>query len=371
MRIFPLLYAAALSAASLGTARLEVVHTFSGQMPTGVTVSRSGRIFVNYPRWGDPVDFTVAEIRNGKEEPFPEADTNVPDMSKPGDHFLSVQSVVVDPRDRLWVLDTGSIQFGPTAYGGPKLIGIDLQGNRTFKKILFPQDVAPPATYLNDVRFDLTRGPEGMAFITDSGQGGPNGIIVVDLASGKSWRRLSNHASVKPDPVFIPTFDNKQVWNVAPSGKKERWAMGSDGIAIDPAKKLLYYCPLSSRHLFSVSLDAVADQSRSDADVAKTISDLGERPGASDGLESDREGRVYAGDYEHNAILRRDTAGKWQTLASDARILWPDTLSLTDGYLYFTCNQLARQKQFHAGKDLRQKPYYLFRIAIDGHRIAQ
>ena len=38
----------------------------------------------------------------------------------------------------------------------------------------------------HDVRFDLRRGSKGMAFITDSSQNGPNGIIVVDLDSGDS-----------------------------------------------------------------------------------------------------------------------------------------------------------------------------------------
>jgi hypothetical protein len=31
---------------------LETVATFNGPMPTGVTVSRTNRIFVNFPRWG-------------------------------------------------------------------------------------------------------------------------------------------------------------------------------------------------------------------------------------------------------------------------------------------------------------------------------
>ena len=33
--------------------KLELVATFNGPMPTGVTVSQKGRIFVNFPRWGD------------------------------------------------------------------------------------------------------------------------------------------------------------------------------------------------------------------------------------------------------------------------------------------------------------------------------
>ncbi len=51
--------------------KIELVHTFYGPMPTGVTVSQRGRIFVNYPRWGDPITFTVAEIKNGRAVAYP------------------------------------------------------------------------------------------------------------------------------------------------------------------------------------------------------------------------------------------------------------------------------------------------------------
>lgn len=69
-----------------------------------------------------------------------------------------------------------------------ELVCVDLEINKVVKKIFFPQDVALPSTYLNDVRFDLRYGKGGqreIAFITDSSQQGPNGIIVVDLESGK------------------------------------------------------------------------------------------------------------------------------------------------------------------------------------------
>ena len=80
---------------------------------------------------------------------------------------------------------------------------------KVVKKILFPQDVALSTTYLNDVRFDLRRGSEGMAFITDSAQKGPNGIIVVDLASGTSRRRLHDHPSTKSEKLqtFLPIVE--------------------------------------------------------------------------------------------------------------------------------------------------------------------
>src|SRR5271165_232137 len=137
--------------------QLEIVATFSGPMPTGVTVSNNGRIFANFPRWGDNVEYTVAEVKDGKTLPYPNADINrYAESGDPSGKLVSVQSVVVDPTGkRLWILDTASIAFGPVKPGGPKLVAVDLNTNRVDKKIIFPADVALPMTYLNDVRFDL------------------------------------------------------------------------------------------------------------------------------------------------------------------------------------------------------------------------
>jgi len=38
----------------------------------------------------------------------------------------------------------------------PKLIGVDLRNNSIFANIGFSADATSPASYLNDVRFDLT-----------------------------------------------------------------------------------------------------------------------------------------------------------------------------------------------------------------------
>jgi sugar lactone lactonase YvrE len=52
-------------------------------MPTGVAVADDGRIFVCYPRWGDDVPFTVAELRDGREVPYPDATINEFDDNNP------------------------------------------------------------------------------------------------------------------------------------------------------------------------------------------------------------------------------------------------------------------------------------------------
>lgn len=83
---------------------LEIVATFTGPMPTGMTVANDGRKFVNFPKWGDAVEYTVAEIKNGSTPAFPNAQINpFKSGDKPADKLVSVQSVVVDPTGkRLW-----------------------------------------------------------------------------------------------------------------------------------------------------------------------------------------------------------------------------------------------------------------------------
>jgi sugar lactone lactonase YvrE len=356
---------------ALGT--LEPMAIFDGAMPTGVTVSQQGRIFVNFPKWGDEVLFTVAEIRDGKSVAYPDEAMNQTKPANLAAAFVSVQSVVVDAADRLWILDTGSPLFQPTSYGGPKLLCVDLKSDQVIKKILFPQDVALPSTYLNDVRFDLRRGNEGMAFITDSAQKGPNGIIAVDLASGDSWRRLHDHPSTKAEDIqtFLPIVEGRPFLEQQPDGSVKQGAgMGSDGIAIGADGERLYYCPLGSRTLFSAETNSLADRSLNDQEVGATVIDEGDKGGASDGLESDASGCIYSTNYEHNAILRRGPDREWETLIHDPRLLWPDTLSLaTDGYLYVTANQLHRQARYHNGRDLRRKPYTLFRVRVDAQPV--
>lgn len=263
--------------------------------------------------------------------------------------------------------------FQPAQYGVPKLLCVELGSDRVVKKILFPQDVALPTTYLNDVRFDLHRGEEGMAFITDSAQNGPNGIIVVDLASGESWRRLHDHPSTKPEKIenFLPIVEGRPFTEKQPDGTVKQGAgMGSDGIAISADGERPFYCPLGSRRLYSVATDALADRSLDDEAVAKTVIDEANKGGGADGLESNAAGNIYATNYENNAVLRRGSDGQWETIAHDPRLLWPDTLSVAaDGYLYVTANQLHRQPRYQEGKDQRDKPYTLFRVRIDAEPV--
>ena len=415
-------------AADQPVGNLEVVATFPGPMPEGVTVSESGRIFVNFARWGDDIPFTVAELVKGKAVPYPNAAINnwpgraLPNPNAFGhtpeqeladqNHLVSVQSVVVDPADRLWALDTGAPLLKNTVPGGPKLVAIDLHTNQVVKVILLPTSTCGTNCYLNDIRFDLRVGdsgpqdPEttvgskpvhdpntppkdamhpddartagstqaaagndihGTAYITDSSSEGPNAIIVVDLATGKSTRRLNQHSSVLSEDQFLMFAQGQPVYQTLPGYPPKAVNFAADGIAISNDGRTLYYCPINGTKLYAVSTDALRDRSKSDAQVAATVRIVtGKMP--SDGLESDTQGRVYMTDPVTDSIHRWDPAtGLTETLAHDPRLLWPDTLSLAaDGYLYITANQLNRQPTMHEGGDQRVRPYVLFRLKTDG-----
>lgn len=101
--------------------KFEAFFLFYGAMPTGVTVSETGRIFICFPRWGDDVKFTVAEIVRGTLQPYPSLDANLVSQSNFTTSFISVQSVVADGKGTLWVLDTGAPNFSEPIKGGAKL----------------------------------------------------------------------------------------------------------------------------------------------------------------------------------------------------------------------------------------------------------
>ncbi|CAG2133912.1 SMP-30/gluconolactonase/LRE family protein [Cupriavidus plantarum] len=341
--------------------KLEQVFAFRGAMPTGVTVTETGRIFVNFPRWGDDVPFTVGELRGNKVVPYPDAAINREDNPQ---GFLSVQSVVADGQGKVWILDTAAPKFSSPAPGRARLVAVDLATNKVVKSIVFPSDVALSTTYVNDMRFDFRTGEAGTIYVTDSSVSGPGAIIVVDIASGRAVRRLSGDASTSVDKSFVPVVEGKTMMNRAADGKTSPFGVASDGIALSADGKTLYFSPLSSRHLYAVPTQLLRDPAATDAQIAAAVKDLGEK-GASDGMEADADGAVYASDYEHNGIRKRLPDGSWETIVHDPRALWPDTLSIgPDGYLYFTANQLHRMPGFNGGKDLRTKPYSLFRVKI-------
>ncbi|KAE9982364.1 hypothetical protein BLS_006207 [Venturia inaequalis] len=369
----------------------ELVHLFYDLWPTGIAVSRSGRMFCNYPRGLDPTNiaYTVAEIfPNNTERAYPNAtyqtppeglinNSTTPASSVGNPNYLTgVQSVVIDPADRLWILDTGRTATPDgtmlnASPGGVKLVGVDLTTNEIFKTIVFDTTAAPAVSYFNDVRFDLspklTSSGQGVAYITDSSAVGLNAIIVVDLGTGEAWRRLQRHHSVQGDVGFVPIIWGEPVWNNQTGmPTADAFNFGADGIALSADNTELFYSTTGGRELWSISTAVLRARDRNAEIVARAAVKYRGETGFKDGMETDSNGMIYAGDQEDNSLSYFNPENnQLYTLVRDPRFSWTDTLSVGfDGYLYFTENQLWLSPQYWFGKERRVKPWSLWRVKL-------
>lgn len=326
---------------------------FSDQV-TGIAVSGKGRIFVNFPRWDKDPLYSVAEVLpGGVLRPYPDSNWNrwgVDERKQPGSHFICVQSVFVDARDRLWVLDAASPGFKGVVPGGAKLLEINLATDRVERIIHFDATTAPHNSYLNDVRLDPNG---GYAYLTDSGSGA---IVVLDLAQGTGRRVLADDPSTKAEPGFIPVIDGKELRDA--EGHVPR--IHADGLAIDARGDYLYYHALVARTLYRIKTASLKDTHLSEAQLAGQVERLGDT-GAVDGMFMDAGNNLYFTALEDNAIKRYSPSGTITTVVRDPHIQWPDSMAITfDNYLYFTASQIQRMPRFNHGTDHRVLPYSYF-----------
>jgi sugar lactone lactonase YvrE len=326
--------------ATPGTATLELVAEFGHQV-TGVSVSETGRIFVNFPRWTEDTEVSVAELAGGQLKPYPDQEWNAwrnakKDEVTPNDHWVCVQSVVADGRGSLWVLDPAAPAQAHVVDKGPKLVKIDLASDKVTQVIAFDEDAAPQGSYLNDVRFS-TDGKH--AFITDSGVKGA--LLVVDIASGKATRVLDGH----------PSTQMKKGLNVAHEGKVLRRPDGrgvefsSDGIELSQDGQYLYWQAIKGDDLYRIPTAALVGDGMQGKDVSGQVEPFGKN-GVNDGLLIARgTDLMYLSSVQDNAIKVRDLSqgpsAEAKIVVQDERLRWPDTFGQgPDGAIYVTTSHI-------------------------------
>ena len=329
------------AAPSQGTAQLQQVASFEHQV-TGVSVSKDGRIFVNFPRWTEDAPISVAEVtRDGQIKPYPDDEWNSwrnakKNQMSAGDHFVCVQSVVADAHGNLWVVDPAAPATAPVVQGGPKLVRIDLKTNKVAQVIRFDETVAPQGSYLNDVRFS----PDGRhAYLTDAGAKGA--LVVVDLQNGKARRVLHGHPSTQPEKDVVVKTDGQELRR--PDGRGVEFA--ADSIALSPDGRTLYWKALTGRTLYRITTDALENPRLSEKDLEARVERVAETE-PTDGLWIDGRGRLYLSAIEQDAVKVRD-GDRITTLVQDKRLRWPDTFSEgPDGTIYVTSSRIQDMSWF-------------------------
>jgi sugar lactone lactonase YvrE len=322
-------------------AQLQQVASFEHQV-TGVTVSRDGRIFVNFPRWTEDAPISVAEVtQDGQIKPYPDDQWNSwrnakKNQMSAGDHFVCVQSVVADAHGNLWAVDPAAPATAAVVQGGPKLVRINLKTNKVAQVIHFDETVAPQGSYLNDVRFS----PDGRhAYLTDAGAKGA--LVVVDLQSGMARRVLDGHPSTQPEKNVVVKIDGQELRR--PDGRGVEFA--ADSIALSPDGRTLYWKALTGRTLYRITTDALENPRLSEKDLEARVARVAETE-PTDGLWIDGRGRLYLSAIEQDAVKVRD-GDRITTLVQDKRLRWPDTFSEgPDGAIYITSSRIQDMSWF-------------------------
>ncbi|MGJ7917953.1 L-dopachrome tautomerase-related protein [Massilia sp. LXY-6] len=345
-------------------ASIELVADFGHQV-TGVSVSETGRIFVNFPRWTEDSAVSVAELKDGELTPYPDKEWNAwrnakKDQLTPGDHWVCVQSVVADQRGSLWVLDPAAPAQAHVVSKGPKLVQIDLATDKVARTIAFDEDAAPQGSYLNDVRFS---NDGKYAFITDSGVRGA--LLVVDLAAGKTARVLDGHSSTQMKKGLNVSADGKVLRR--PDGRGVEFS--ADGIELSKDGAWLYWQAIKGDELYRIPTAALVGDGLDGKDLSDQVEHYGIN-GVNDGLLIARgTDDMYLSAVQDNAIKVRKLSDGPQAQAKlvvqDERLRWPDTFSKgPDGTIYVTTSHI-QDSAFFKPDAPPALPTQLWRLRFD------
>lgn len=317
--------------------KIEDVASFKGAQVTGVTVTDKGRIFVNFPRWREPIPCSVAEVgKDGGYTPYPDERANRWEKGMPGDGdaFVCVQSVVADG-DRLYVIDTKNPMIGKTV-AVPTLYVYDLNTDKLVRKYPLAES-AKPGSYVNDLRVDCEH---GKIYFTDSNE---PGLIVLDMKSGENYRMLDNHLYTTAEQDHITV-----------NGKRHDGKVHSDGIALDRKNNILYFHALTGKTLYGIPTRQLIDRRVDEGKISSMKTPF------PDGMIMDDRGNLYMGDLEKGRIVYVTPDRKEiKVLASGDGISWPDTFSIHDGYLYFTNSRIQE-----ATGDISNMEFTLKRVKL-------
>ena len=333
---------------------LDQVAAFDQQV-TGVAVARDGRIFVNFPRWEQDVGPSVAEVmKDGGLKPFPNEEWNAWRNAKPlsnHDHLVCVQSVTVDPQGFLWIVDAAAPGNEFNLDGGPKVLKVDLNGDKVVKVIHFDRTAVPQGSYLNDIRVSL----DGRtAYMTDSGVKGA--LLVVDVGSGKVQRVLDGHPSTQVDRTVTVQADGKPLKR--PDGRGPMFA--ADGIALDPKGEYLYWQALTGDTLYRIATKAL----QTPAKAAAAVERLG-KTCVADGYWMDGKGRLWVTSPSDNSVKLCRPDGSLAIAVQDDRLRWPDSMAEgADGMLYVTASHIQDMAQFTAAPRKGQTQLFRFKPTV-------
>lgn len=322
-----------------------------------VALTSKGQLFVGLPRWpGYEKTPSIAQVLpDGSLKPFPGGDWNQWEPGKPNDKALvKINTIHIFDDDTLWAIDQGE-DAGPKGINpGQKILQFDTHTGKLLRSISLPADVLPAGANLNDLRLDSEH-----AYLTDSGLGA---IIVVNLKTGASIRRLADHPSTKMIPERRPIGEDGHVLLNA-DGKDHQ--VHSDPIEISPDGQWLYYQALSGP-LWRVPTKGLRDRQLSEEALGKQVQFVYDTSPLT-GTCIDSAGNLYFGEYDKPRVTVLSPDGTLRVVVEDQRLWNPDAMIISkQRELYIPVPQSARMASNRGpgGVNAIQPPFKIYKLQL-------
>jgi len=333
---------------------LVVAAESPGMIWNAVALAEDGRVFVAGPRWTGTRGPMLALLdAEGQPRAYPDEAWNA---WRPGQDaaqaFVNINALHRGPEDSLWVIDTGSPDFGGAPLpGGAKVVRIDLKRGGVSRVYALGSEIATPQSYVDDLRIH-----DGKGYLTDAGRAG---LIVLDLETGAARRVLDNAPSTTAPADRPILLEGKPV--KAPDGSELR--VNADPLELSPDGQWLYFASLHGPWS-RIETRWLNDPSLSPEAVAAHVEPWADLP-PTGGTALDANGDLYFSDLAEDALKKRTADGRIETVLADPRLHWVDAPYLTaDGWLWLPVPQMDRVALFNGGQGRTVWPIQLLRLKV-------
>jgi len=317
-----------------GAAPAEVITTLGDAQPTSVAISPAGRLFLSFFA---PV-YTQSDRDDGLAPPLPAiaehtAEGEIKTLIEPAwprwdgkrDHttlrrFVRITALRIDRDNQLWALDAGSPRPGQSIVpGGAKLVVIDLDDNTV------------AAVHYLDEKHDLPKGADLTDLALDAdgrhvylADAGAEAIHTLNTETGELHVALAAVDALRPEPNTTPIVGGRpwqDLWGRTPQ-------QGVTSLAATPDGQWLYFQALTARTLYRVPLAELRNPQTPVHEREESVEQAGSFGSAVTALRSDHAGQIFATAIEKDAVMVRRLDGRCETAVADAKLVWPESLSL-------------------------------------------
>lgn len=328
-------------------------------MANQVALTSDNTLFLGLPRFPGHEDTPSVARRepDGTVKPFP---GNAWNEWQPGDDgqnaFVYVNSLHIFADGTVWCVDQGGLrpdaappELSTPRPGAQKLVRLDPVTGEVLTVLRFGEDILPAGARMNDLRIHGS-----LVYVTDSGLGG---LVVHDLSTGESLRRLSGSRETQADESAITTTP-------APGqNQNQHRTPKSDMIEVSADGAWLYWAAPTGPFR-RIRTDILRDGTVADADLPVHIEQVAEIP-QSGGCAMDTLGNLYLSDLNNRQIVVLSPDGQRATLAADPGLVSPDGSFIgSDRTLYVPASQSRLTQLFGNATDLTTKPFKVYSVAL-------